>query len=173
MKFNNSFIAFSEITELLKEKLCQGDNKEINSLNNKKIENYIIMLNAILFQNPYVNEYHRIKDNQITYDLFFIANILLKILKLKDTYFLEKVKHIIFDQIDINDNKKIEIREFMNFFKKKINSIFRDIPNLISSLKENKYMKKDVIDADLLGNILSYEIVELSPKQIDEINSLS
>ena len=34
-------------------------------------------------------------------------------------------------------------------------------------------MKKDVIDADLLGNILSYEIVELSPKQIDEINSLS
>jgi serine/threonine protein kinase len=172
-KNNNSFIAFSEITELLKEKLCQGDNKEINSLNNKKIENYIIMLNAILFQNPYVNEYHRIKDNQITYDLFFIANILLKILKLKDTYFLEKVKHIIFDQIDINDNKKIEIREFMNFFKKKINSIFRDIPNLISSLKENKYMKKDVIDADLLGNILSYEIVELSPKQIDEINSLS
>ena len=61
----------------------------------------------------------------------------------------------------------------MNFFKKKINSIFRDIPNLISSLKENKYMKKDVIDADLLGNILSYEIVELNQKQMDEINNLS
>ena len=61
----------------------------------------------------------------------------------------------------------------MNFFKKKLNSIFRDIPTLISSLKENEYLlKKDEIDAELLGKILSYEIVKLTPKQIDEINNL-
>ena len=173
-KNNDSVVTFNEITEILKEKLCQGDNKEINISNNKKIENYVIMLNAILFQNQYVKEYHGIKDNLISYDLFFISNILLKIIKLKDTYFLDKVKNIIFDQLDINDNKKLEIREFINFFKKKINSIFRDIPNLMTSLKENKYlMKKDEIDADLLGNILSYEIVELNQKQMDEINNLS
>ena len=172
-KNNNSIVVFNEITEILKEKLCQGNNKEINKQNNKKIDNYIMMLNAILFQNPYVKEYHGIKDYQITYNLFFIANILLKIVKLKDTYFLEKVKNIIFDQLDINNNKKLEIREFMNFFKKKLNSIFREIPTLISSLKENEYLlKKDEIDAELLGKILSYEIVKLTPKQIDEINNL-
>ena len=174
-KNNNSVITFDEMAEMLTERLCQHDDKETNKIHNRKIESYIYLLHLILFQNKFVNEYHGIKNKQISYDLFFIGNILLKLVKLKNTKYLDKVKNIIFDELDINDNKKLEGREFMNFFKKKSNSIFREFPLLEEKIMEqNGYsIEKNGINAQRLGEIISYDIIKLTSKQNDEIINLS
>jgi serine/threonine protein kinase len=174
-KNNNSVITFDEMAEMLTERLCQHDDKETNKIHNRKIESYIYLLHLILFQNKFVNEYHGIKNKQISYDLFFIGNILLKLVKLKNTKYLDKVKNIIFDELDINDNKKLEGREFMNFFKKKSNSIFREFPLLEEKIMEqNGYsIEKNGINAQRLGEIISYDIIRLTSKQNDEIINLS
>ena len=95
--------------------------------------------------------------------------------KLKNTKYLDKVKNIIFDELDINDNKKLEGREFMNFFKKKSNSIFREFPLLEEKIMEqNGYsIEKNGINAQRLGEIISYDIIKLTSKQNDEIINLS
>ena len=63
----------------------------------------------------------------------------------------------------------------MNFFKKKSNSIFREFPLLEEKIMEqNGYsIEKNGINAQRLGEIISYDIIKLTSKQNDEIINLS
>lgn len=163
-KNNDGAVTYNEIQKILDEVLKNNEDKV-------KISTYVDLIRLIL-DNPFVTDFLKLKTREIiSYDMFIASNLILKLIKHKNDMYPNGFVDILFEEIDIHNNKLIEFNELQLFLKRKKNTITKDLNEILNYLILNSNWKKQN-DETQFKKLLCYELIQLDKTDINYIEKI-